>query len=74
MDAQFFGSSHLICIFLSQHGGEEYLVKLADRLGILKAASIHLQNDLFEFFLHGGTHSGVGNQRERLKAVTLVVL
>ena len=54
MDAQSFCSSHLICIFLSQGGGEEHLVELADRLGVLKAASIHLQNDLFEFFLHGG--------------------
>jgi len=53
MDAQSFCSSHLICIFLSQDGNEEHLVELAERLGILKAASIHLQNDLFEFFLHG---------------------
>jgi len=43
----------LIAICLSQSDGEERLLELPNRLGIMKAASIHLQNDLFEFFLHG---------------------
>ena len=72
MDAQSFCSSHLICIFLSQDGGEEHFVELAERLGILKAASVHLQNELFEIFLHGGI--SLRSRGESLKAVTLVML
>jgi hypothetical protein len=55
MDAQFLCSSNLICICLSQNRRQERLLELAYRFGILKAAFVHLQNDLFELFLQGGT-------------------
>jgi hypothetical protein len=39
-------------------------LEFAYRSGILNAASVHLQNDLFELFLHGGISRGL---RERKK-------
>jgi hypothetical protein len=42
MDAQLLGGSQLIAICLSQRDGEERLLELPNRLGIMKAASEHL--------------------------------
>ena len=37
------------------------------RLVILKAVSVHLQNDLFEFFLHGGNLAAEVQTRGKIK-------
>ena len=67
MDAQFLCSFYLISICLSQNRGQECLLEFAYRSGILKAGSVHLQNDLFELFLHGGISRGARKQGEKFK-------
>jgi hypothetical protein len=66
MDAQLLCSSHLICIYVSQNGSQECPLEFSHRLGILKAASVHLQNDLFELLLHGGTLARELESREKV--------
>jgi hypothetical protein len=47
-------SSQLIYILLPQNCGQECPLEFLYRIGIPKAVSVHLQNESFEFFFHGG--------------------
>ena len=54
MDTQSLCSPHLIYILLAQNCGQEHPLEFPYRIGIPKAISIHLQNESFELFFHGG--------------------
>ena len=57
-----------------QNDAEERFSEFPDRIRISDAISVHLQSELLELFLHDGSRCGVGYQRKKLKAVTLVML
>ena len=40
--------------FLMQNCGQECPLKFSYRIGVSKATPVHLQNESFEFFFHGG--------------------
>jgi hypothetical protein len=54
VDAEPLCSSQLIYILLSQNCGQERPLEFLYRIGIPKAVSVHLQNESFELFFHGG--------------------
>jgi len=47
-------SSQLIYILLPENCGQECPLKFPYRIGIWNTVSVHLQNDSFKLFFHGG--------------------
>lgn len=54
VDTQSLRSPHLVYVLISQNCGQECPLKFPYRIGVSKATPIHLQNESFEFFFHGG--------------------
>ena len=53
MHPQFLRSPNLIRSLLSQNACNKDALELPHRFGILDAAPVHLQHELFELFFHG---------------------